>query len=53
MVNKNYFTSQDASYFRTNVFTKMNIMVDFARLPYAENTLCVTTSKDYSSKLVE
>ena len=36
MVNKNYFTSQDASYSRTNVFTKNNIMIDFMRLPYTE-----------------
>ena len=37
MVNKNYFTSQDASYSRTNVYTKINIMIDFTRLPYTEN----------------
>ena len=39
MANKNYFTSQDASYSRTNIFTKINIMIDFMRLPYTENTL--------------
>ena len=32
-------TSQDASYSRTNVFTKINVMIDFTRLPYIENTL--------------
>ena len=33
MVNKNCFTSQDAFYSRTSVFTKINIMIDFTRLP--------------------
>ena len=34
MVNKNYFTSQDASYSRTNSFTKINIIIDFTKIPY-------------------
>ena len=28
MENKSYFTSQDASYSRTNVFTKTNVLID-------------------------
>ena len=39
MVNKNYFTSQDASYSRTNVLTKINVMIDFKKLPYAESNM--------------
>ena len=37
MVNKSYFTSQDASYSRTNVFPKTNVLIDFPRLPSTEN----------------
>ena len=37
MVNKSYFTSQDAFYSRAKVFTKTNVLIDFTRLPSTEN----------------
>ena len=37
MVNKSYFTSQDAFYSRAKVFTKTNVLIDFTRLRSTEN----------------
>ena len=40
MVNKNYFTSEDASYSRTNVFTKINIILEVSRGFLIRKTPC-------------
>ena len=40
MVNKNYFALQDTSYSRTNVFLKINIMIEVSRGFLIRKTSC-------------